>query len=86
MIGAWHAGVYSHITPGMRAGLRAGLQELWGRSLHERSRLALRSAVEVLDGLLAPYRDSQAKIGSRIAPRIGHPAERKQGNEQGSSF
>jgi integrase len=51
-------GVYSHITPGMRAGLRAGLQELWERSLHERSRLATRSAVAVLDEFLAPFRGS----------------------------
>ncbi len=79
-------GVYSHITPAMRAGLRAGLQELWERSLHERSRLAQRSPVAVLDGLLALYRDPQSKIGSRIAPRIGHPAERRQGNDHGSSF
>lgn len=50
--------IYSHITPGMRAELRTGLQELWERSLHERSRLAARSAVTVLDGLLAPFRGS----------------------------
>jgi len=50
-------GVYSHITPRMRAELQAGLQELWEASLHERSRLAARSAVAVLDGLLAPFRD-----------------------------
>ncbi len=79
-------GVYSHITPAMRAGLRAGLQKLWGRSLHERSRLNTRSAVAMLDGLLGRYRDSQSKIGSRIAPRIGHPAERRQGDDDGSSF
>jgi hypothetical protein len=44
-------GIYSHITPWMRAELRTGLQELWG------SRLAARSAVTILDGLLAPFRD-----------------------------
>ncbi len=74
--GARHAGVYSHITPRMRAGLNAGLQESWQRSLHERSRLAPRSAVAVVDGLLAPYRGSCSKIGSRFAPRIGHTEER----------
>lgn len=79
-------GVYSHITPGMRAGLRAGLQELWEGSLLERSRLAPRSAIAVLDGLLAPYRDPQSEIGSRIAPRIGHTAERKQGSDHSGSF
>ena len=79
-------GVYGHITPGMRAGLKAGMQELWEASLLERSRLASRSAVAVLDGLLAPYRDTQPKIGSRFAPRIGHPAERKQGSDRSSAF
>ena len=77
-------GVYSHITPGMRAGLKAGLQELWERSLHERSRLAPRSAVAVLDGLLAPYRDTYSKIGSRFAPKIGHQAERGQRDDDSS--
>jgi integrase len=32
--------VYSHITPGMRAELTAGLQELWEESLNQRARLA----------------------------------------------
>jgi integrase len=51
-------GVYSHITPGMRVELKAGLQELWEASLHKRSRLAARSAVAILDWLLAPARGS----------------------------
>jgi hypothetical protein len=51
-------GVYSHITPGMRAELKAGLQELSEASLHERSRLAARSAVAILDGLLGRFRGS----------------------------
>jgi hypothetical protein len=46
-------GVYSHITPRMRAELRDGLQELWERSLYERAVLAERSVVAVLDGILA---------------------------------
>jgi hypothetical protein len=46
-------GVYSHITPRMRAELNTGLQELWEASLHERALLAERSAVAVLDGILA---------------------------------
>ncbi len=46
-------GVYSHVTPGMRAELRAGLEQLWKSSLAERARLAERSAVPVLDSLLA---------------------------------
>jgi len=51
-------GVYSHITPGMRAELKAALQELWEASLHERSQIAARSAVAILDRLLAPFRGS----------------------------
>jgi hypothetical protein len=46
-------GVYSHITHRMRAELTEGLQQLWEASLHERARLAERSAVGVLDGILA---------------------------------
>jgi hypothetical protein len=46
-------GVYGHITPRMRAELKAGLQELWEASLHERALIAERSAVAVLDGILA---------------------------------
>ncbi len=45
-------GVYSHITPRMRAELRDGLQELWEASLHERALLAQRSVVSVLDSEL----------------------------------
>jgi integrase len=45
-------GVYSHITPRMRADLRDDLQELWEASLHERALLADRSAVALLDGIL----------------------------------
>jgi hypothetical protein len=46
-------GVYSHITPRMRAELRNGLQELWEVSLRDRVRLTERSAIGVLDGILA---------------------------------
>lgn len=45
-------GVYTHITPRMRAELRDGLQELWEASLDERVRFAERSAVGILDDLL----------------------------------
>jgi hypothetical protein len=48
-------GIYSHITTGMRADLRARLQELWEASLRERARIAPRSAVAVLDALLARH-------------------------------
>jgi len=48
-------GVYSHITPGMREDLTAGLQRLWEASLHERARISARSLVPVLDALLAGF-------------------------------
>ena len=46
-------GVYSHVTPGMRKELTDGLQKIWEASLKDRARLASRSAVPVLDELLA---------------------------------
>jgi hypothetical protein len=46
-------GVYSHVTPGMRAELKAGWQELWVASLDDRARLAQRSAGPVPGNLLA---------------------------------
>jgi hypothetical protein len=64
-------GVYSHVTPGMRAELKAGLQELWEQSLRERARLAPTSRVAVLDELLAPHRELTFKVRSQIAPRFG---------------
>lgn len=45
-------GIYSHITPRMRAELRDGLQALWEASIRERVLLAKRSAVAVLNELL----------------------------------
>lgn len=45
-------GVYTHITPRMRAELRDGLQEQWEASLNERRLICRRSAVAVLDSLL----------------------------------
>lgn len=66
------AGVYGHIMPEWRERLRAQLQELWQASLHERARLDPRSAVPVLDGLLAPYRERPALILPHSCPRNGH--------------
>jgi integrase len=65
-------GVYAHITPRMRAELRDGLQELWEASLDERARLAERSAVAVLDGILASRTGAASMIRSQLAPKIGH--------------
>jgi hypothetical protein len=53
------------VTPRMRAELKAGLQELWVASLDDRARLAQRSAVPVLDDLLAVQRGASGKIGSQ---------------------
>jgi hypothetical protein len=61
-------GVYSHITPGMREDLTAGLQELWEASVHERARISARSPVLVLDALLAGFREPTNKIGSLSSP------------------
>jgi integrase len=46
-------GVYSHITPGMRAELREGLQGLWEASMCDRARIGRQSAIAVLNRLLA---------------------------------
>lgn len=46
-------GVYSHVTPGMRKEPTDGLQALWEASLKDRARLASRSAVPILDEILA---------------------------------
>lgn len=45
-------GVYGHVSPAMRADLKAALQECWESSLRERTRLSPRSIVPVLDALL----------------------------------
>ena len=46
-------GVYSHITPRMRAELRDRLQMRWESSLHDRALLAERSTVALLNEILA---------------------------------
>ena len=48
-------GVYSHITPRMRAELRGGLEDLWEASLCERAMLSEHSAVTVLDRILTAF-------------------------------
>jgi integrase len=76
-------GVYSHITPGMREALTAGLQALWEASLRERARIATRSPVRVLDVLLGPFRENTNKIGSQSAPKTGHLNARRPGRRLG---
>jgi hypothetical protein len=72
-------GVYGHVSPAMRADLKAALQERWEGSLRERAGLSPCSIVPVLDGLLAAYRPVQAKIRSHLAPRIGHRGSGRRG-------
>jgi hypothetical protein len=65
-------GVYGHVSPAMRADLKAALQERWDSSLREQARLSSRSIVPALDALLAAYLQAPAMIRSQIAPKIGH--------------
>jgi hypothetical protein len=65
-------GVYGHVSPGMRADLKAALQERWDSSLRERAGFSPRSIVPALDTLLAAYRQGPAMIRSQLAPKIGH--------------
>jgi hypothetical protein len=57
-------GVYGHVSPAMRAELKAAMQERWDASLRERARFSPRSIVPVLDALLVAERDASANIGS----------------------
>ena len=70
-------GVYGHVSPAMRAVLKAALQERWESSVRERAQLCPRSIVPVLDRILTGQREASVKIGSRLAPKIGH---RKRGS------
>jgi hypothetical protein len=51
-------GVYSHVSPAMRAGLMANLEERWQTALAERGRTAPRSSVRPTaeDHLASPTR------------------------------
>ena len=65
-------GVYGHVSPAMRADLKADLQERWAASLRDRARLSPRSIVPTLDGLLAGTQEAVTKISSHFAPRNEH--------------
>jgi integrase len=65
-------GVYGHVSPAMRADLKAALQNRWESSLRERARISLRSTVPALDGLLTAQAAVPAKLGSQLAPKIRH--------------
>ena len=60
----------------MRAELKTMLQERWDASLSERRRLSPRSIVPALDVLLTARREAPTKIGSHLAPKIGHRTRR----------
>jgi integrase len=62
-------GVYGHVSPAMRADLKAALQERWEAALRERTRINPRSIVPALDTLLAAQVPSSDKIRSHLAPR-----------------
>jgi integrase len=62
-------GVYSHISGTMRAALVAALQKMWEDSLAARAALSPRSAVGVLDELLAPYREPERQRFGWAAPK-----------------
>ena len=57
-------GVYGHVSPAMRADLKAALQDRWEISLRERAQLGQRSIVPVLDRLLAASQGAPGKVGS----------------------
>ena len=46
-------GIYSHVTAAMRSDLKNGLQAVWEKSLRQRAAISERSAVPVLDKLMA---------------------------------
>ncbi len=61
-------GVYSHISATMRAALVTALETMWEASLGARAALSPRSAVKVLDDLLAPFREPGREQFRRLAP------------------
>jgi hypothetical protein len=65
-------GVYGHVSPIMRAELKAALQARWEQSLRQRAALSPVSAVPLLNRLLADARPTNKGTRSRLAPKIGH--------------
>jgi hypothetical protein len=70
-------GVDGHVSPAMRADLKAMLQQLWETSLRQRAGLSAPSVVPALDALLAAEHEPTTKIGSHFVPRIGHNRRRR---------
>jgi hypothetical protein len=63
---------YGHVSPAMRAELKAALQARWEDSLHHRAALSPASTVP----LLASIRPASNPVRSRLAPKIGHRQRR----------
>jgi integrase len=62
-------GVYKHIAPEWRADLMNGLQRVWEESLDQRALYSPRSAVPLLDGLLAAHRQAGQRAGNPAITR-----------------
>jgi hypothetical protein len=66
-------GVYGYVSQSMREELKAALETRWQDSLHQRAQMTPRSAVPLLDRLLAgAFGSPRADARSRLAPKIGH--------------
>ena len=64
--------VYGHVSPAMRAELKAALQARWEDSLRPRAALSPVSAVPLLNQLLADIPPVSKPVRSHLAPKIGH--------------
>ncbi|MEV7966600.1 tyrosine-type recombinase/integrase [Sphaerisporangium sp. NPDC088356] len=62
-------GVYTHVSPGMRAQLSDALQQRWETALTQRAAMSLHSPVAILDRLLQPFRAGRAKTISHSSPK-----------------
>jgi hypothetical protein len=56
-------GVSGHVSPAMRAHLKAALQDRWECSVRERAQLSAISIVPTLNGLLAGHREGPGRSG-----------------------
>ena len=64
-------GVYGHVSPAMRADLKAALQERREASLRGRAQLSPRSIVPTLDKILSTHGQAVAKGDTHLATKIG---------------
>lgn len=61
-------GVYSHVSPSMRARLLGALTSVWEQSLDERVAMSPRSSVPLVDELLRLHQEQTSRSCSRTAP------------------